>query len=140
MSDEVLKRKGGRCTLHFTAESSKKDLLFRTIHSANQLSIHGAVASWCEDLAQRIPGQTQVIMEKSVAKENGQLFQKPEPQEVDSLVQPPRRSDGAAGHRLRVYLRKFEEQEKEVQLTKICASAGFTRRVLLECITKLFTM
>ena len=54
----VLKRKSGRCTIHFTAESSIAELLFRTIHSANQLSIHGAVASWCEKLAQLIPGQT----------------------------------------------------------------------------------
>ena len=33
-------------------------------HSANQLSIYGAVATWCEDFAQLIPGQTHVFMEK----------------------------------------------------------------------------
>ena len=37
----VLKREGGRCTIHFTAEVSNTELLFRTIHSANQLSIYG---------------------------------------------------------------------------------------------------
>ena len=47
-----------------------QSFLFRTIHSANQLSIYGAVASWCEDLDQRVPGQTHVTMEKSVAKAN----------------------------------------------------------------------
>ena len=45
----ALKRKGGRCTIHFTAESSNAELLFRAIHSANQLSICGAAASWCGD-------------------------------------------------------------------------------------------
>ena len=40
------KRKGGRCTMHFNADSSNTELLFRTIHSANQLSIYGAVSSW----------------------------------------------------------------------------------------------
>ena len=29
----------------------------RTIHSANQLSIHGAVSSWCIDLSGRMQGQ-----------------------------------------------------------------------------------
>ena len=57
-------------------------------------------------------------MEKFVAKVNDQLSQKLEPQEVGSLVQTSR-NDGAAGHRLRVYLRRFEELEKEVQFTKI---------------------
>ena len=51
-------RKGGRCTIHLNAESSHAELFFRTIHSANQLSIYGAAASWCEELAQLIPGQT----------------------------------------------------------------------------------
>ena len=51
---------------------------------------------------------------KSVAMENHQLSQKLEPQEVDSLEQTPRRNDVAAGHRLRIYLRKFAEMEKEV--------------------------
>ena len=40
----ILKSEGGRCTIHFSAESSKTELLFRTIHSANQPSSHGAVA------------------------------------------------------------------------------------------------
>ena len=48
----VLKRKGGRCTIHFTAESPNVELLFRTIHSIHLLSMYGAVSSWCRDLAQ----------------------------------------------------------------------------------------
>ena len=42
------KKKGGRCTVHFNADSSNTEFLFRTIHSANQLSINGTVSSWCE--------------------------------------------------------------------------------------------
>ena len=52
----------------------------------------------------RIPGQTLVIIEKSVSRANQQLNQKLEPQAVNSLVQTPRRNDGAAGNRLRDYL------------------------------------
>ena len=45
-----LKKKGGRCTIRFSAEPSDAELLFRTIHSANQLSIYGAIADWCDEL------------------------------------------------------------------------------------------
>ena len=51
---------------HFTSETPNAELLFRTIQSATQLSIYGAGASWCEDLAQRIPGQTHVILVTSL--------------------------------------------------------------------------
>ena len=127
-----LKRKGGRCPIHFNAESSSAELLFRTIHSANQLSFYGAAASWCEDLAQLIPGQTHVFMETSVAKANGQLTQKLEPQEGDSLVHTPRRNDEAAGNRLRMYLQNFEEFSYEGQFTKASGSVGFMRRVAVD--------
>ena len=70
-----------------------------------------------------------MIMEKSVAKENYQLFEKLEPQVLDSLVQTPRRNDGAAGHRWRAYLRNFEVLEKEIEFTEVCESVGFIRRV-----------
>ena len=124
-----LKREGGRCTIHFNAESSKPDLLFRTIHSANQLSICGAVASWCEELAQLILGPTHLSMEKSVAKVNDQLPQKLEPQELDTSVQTPRRNDEASGDRLRIHHQRFEDLSNEIQITKACESAGFIKRV-----------
>ena len=132
MNRGFLKRKGGICPVHFNAESSSAELLFRTIHSANQLSIYGAAASWCEDLAQLIPCQTHVFMETSVAQANGQLTQKLEPQEGDSLVQTPRRNDEAAGNRLRMYLQNFEEFSYEGQFTKASGSVGFMRRVAVD--------
>ena len=48
---------------------------------------------------------------------------------MDSFVQTPRRTEGAAGHRLCVYLRQFELLEPEVQFIQIWESAGFMRRV-----------
>ena len=53
-------------------------------NSFSKLSICGAVANWCEELTQLIPGQSHLSMEKSAAKVNDQLSQKLEPQEVDS--------------------------------------------------------
>ena len=66
-----------RCTSmrHLRMQSS----YFAQTHSANQLSIYGAVASWCEELTQLIPCQTHMSMEKTVAKVNDQLSHKLEP-------------------------------------------------------------
>ena len=36
----------GKETIHFNADASNTELLFRIIHSVNQLSINGAVANW----------------------------------------------------------------------------------------------
>ena len=35
-----------RDTMHFNADASNTELLFRIIHSVNQLSIYGAVSNW----------------------------------------------------------------------------------------------
>ena len=45
----ILKRKNDRDTIFFNADASNTELLYRTIHSANQLSIYGAVSNWCEE-------------------------------------------------------------------------------------------
>ena len=51
-------RKVGRCTIHFSAETSNTDILIRTINSSNQVTTYGAVASWCDKLTQLIPNQS----------------------------------------------------------------------------------
>ena len=68
----ILKKKGARCTIHFSAELANAGLFLRTIHSANQLSINGAVANWWDELTQQILGQSFPSMFKSVAKMNDQ--------------------------------------------------------------------
>ena len=69
LSRGILRRKGSRFSIHFNADSSNTDLLCRTIHSANQLSVHVAVSSWCEEFAQKTPNQQESTSEKFVAKE-----------------------------------------------------------------------
>ena len=54
VGSEILE-KGGRGTIRFSAEHLNAELLFRTVHSANQLSIYGAAANWCDELTQQIP-------------------------------------------------------------------------------------
>ena len=128
LSRGILKRKGGRCTIHFNADSSNTELLFRTIHSANQLSIYGAVSSWCGEFGQR-PNEKDPTAEKFAAKENEQLLKNVKPQEVNSLVQTPRNDNRASGNRLRESLQRFETLEKDTQFTIVCEDATFARRV-----------
>ena len=48
LSREFLKRKKGKETIRFDGDSLNTELLFRTTHTVNQLSICGAVANWSE--------------------------------------------------------------------------------------------
>ena len=59
----------------------------RTITSANQLSIHGSVSCWCDDLAEKMHGQTSLGVDKSVSEESGWLTGRLGPLGVGSLVQ-----------------------------------------------------
>ena len=52
LSRGVLKGKGGgKLSIHFCADQETIETVFRTITSANQLSLHGAVAEMCEEYA-----------------------------------------------------------------------------------------
>ena len=48
LSRGILQKKNDRDTIQFNADASNTELLFRNIHSVNQLSIFGRVANWCE--------------------------------------------------------------------------------------------
>ena len=48
LSHGILKKKNGTDTMHFNADVSNTELFFRIRHSGNQLSLYGAVSSWCE--------------------------------------------------------------------------------------------
>ena len=105
-------KQGGRCTIHFNADSSNTELLFRTVHEANQLSVFGAESSWWEQFAQRTPNQKVPIVEKFAAKENEQLLKNVKPQELNSLVQSPRSDIWASGNCLQECLQRFETLAK----------------------------
>ena len=61
------------------------------------------------------------------AKENDQLSQNFEAQDVNSSVQTTRTNVPAAGDRLRVHHQRFEELSHEIQIAKAFESAGFMR-------------
>ena len=43
-----MRKKKDKDTIHYNGESSNVELLYRILHSANQLCVHGAVTKWCE--------------------------------------------------------------------------------------------
>ena len=102
---------------------------FRPIHSASQLSIYGAVSSWCEEFGQR-PNEREMTSERFTTKENEQILKEVKPQEEKILVQTPRSDDPVAGNRLRERLQNFETLEKSIQFTKVCEDASFWKKSL----------
>ena len=51
-------------TKHFSADVSNTELFFRTVHSANQLSIYGAAPSWWEEFGLRPWANTQSMFRR----------------------------------------------------------------------------
>ena len=80
LSRGISTRENNRDTTYFNADASNTELLFRTNHSANQLSVYGAVSSWCEEFGQR-PNEKESTSERFVAKENEQVLKNVKPQE-----------------------------------------------------------
>ena len=63
-----------------------------------------------------------------LSMENGQLYRKLDPREVDTLVTPSTNVQ-AADDGLRIHHKRFEELSDEIQIVQARESAGFTRRV-----------
>ena len=118
----IFKRKKGKDTIHFNGKHSNIDLLYRTVHSANQLCVHGAVTNWCETLGR-------VVFEK---RENcghdldRRLLneERTNAEEIDSLVTVSR-IPPAPRNRMRQRFQDFESFAPESQLKHVPERAGF---------------
>ena len=62
-----------------------QSFLFRTTNSASQISVYGAAADWCGEVAQLIPNQSLSSIEKSAAKMNEQLNRKMAPEKSENV-------------------------------------------------------
>ena len=111
--DDFLRTQSGTYSMHFSGDTTNADLLFRTRNSANKLSVHGAVADWCDALIQQIFDQSCSTIENSIAKVNEQLNRKLAPEEVNTLVKAPEIDVRASRKRLCVHQEKFEKLSKE---------------------------
>ena len=59
--------------IHYSGDLSTAELVFRTIISVNQLSVHGTISDWYGELAQQISDHSFSSTAKPVAKKSEQL-------------------------------------------------------------------
>ena len=119
-------KKNNTDTIHFNADASNTELLFRIIHSVNQLSIYGAVSNWREQFGLTVEEKVQ---EKTPGKKESvtkSVLTSVQSQEVKLLVSSPRR---ASGNSLREKIQDFESLSETIRFTRVCEDAIFVRRV-----------
>ena len=78
-----------RKSIHHNADPGTAELLFRIITSVNQLSVCGAVADWCEELAQQIADLSSTGTRNPVAKVNNESESQVAPTDVSILSKSP---------------------------------------------------
>ena len=118
----ILKQRKRKCTIHFNGDSFKTELLFQTVHSVNQLSVCGAVASCCHQFALTEEGKGQV----GIVVDNNFLTMV-EPEKVELSVSLPTQ---ASGNRMQGGALGFQTLEKKIQHTQLCEKAFFQHLVI----------
>ena len=110
----ILKRKGGRCTIHFNAGSSNTELF------VSRTSLSKSAQYWCEELTQRDSGSKRVDRGEVRRKRERTATKNVKPQEVNSLVHTPWSKDWASGNRLREQLQRFAAFVRRVSIWMSC--------------------
>ena len=112
-----LKSKGhGKSSIHYGADLETIETIFRTIDSANQLSLYGAVAEMCEEyetLHERT-GRPDMVMGQSIvlsAIKTEVSLDCDDPTNQDLLLQQ--------------YEERLEKLSQQNKLSKFCMDAGF---------------
>ena len=98
--------------------------MLRAIHSANQLSVHGTVSSWCIDLAEKTNDQTLTGVDRSISEKGDQLSNQLDPEEVGSLVRNQPKTEEVAGNCWHDHLQRFEmmnpDEQRKAILQSVC--------------------
>ena len=81
-----MRKRGGKVSIHFRGDLETHKLLFRTISTVNQLSIYGAVADVCEELAQQTPAHASSSIRKPITQMNEQLDCPLAPEDVTVIM------------------------------------------------------
>ena len=118
----ILKKKKGKDTIHFNGEYSNVDPWYRTVHSANQLCIHGAVTKWCETQSGTESGKRSHPGYESARRTPRENEMKRE--ELKSLVDIPMLPP-ALGNRMLQNLESFESMPRRNQMEFLRTTAGF---------------
>ena len=121
LSRGILKSKGhGKLSIHFTADYPTIETTFRTIISANQLSIYGAVANVCEEFEahQDGSGEPDVLMGQSIVLS-----------EIKAEV--PLQNENPSHHQIlwQQYEERIKSLSQESKVSRFCVEAGFVNVV-----------
>ena len=112
---ELRSKEHGKKSIHFNGSDENIELLLRTVISANQLSICGAVADLCNELS-----------------DGCRASGKPEaPDHLETTEIPTDLSNAEThtnaqqrGNLVQEYERKFEQLSEDQKLSKLCSDAG----------------
>ena len=104
---------GGKKSIHFNGSHQNIELLLRTVISANQLSVYGAIADLCNELPKdlRAPG-------KPAAPDQLEKVDIPTDFSIAEY------STNARRNLVQEYERKFEQMSEDQKLSKLCSGAG----------------
>ena len=106
---------GGKKSIHFNDSHEKIELLLRTVISANQLSVFGATADFCNEVPKgiRAPGKlgAPAHLEKMEIS-------------TDLSVAEKSTKSVKRGNLVLEYVRKIEQLSKDHKLSKQCSDAG----------------
>ena len=118
-------KKYGRDTIHFNADASNTELLFRIIHSVNQLSIHGAVSNWSGQFG--LTGEEKEQETPLVRKESATncVLSSVSSLEVKLLVSSPRLASGSS---LRRNNQDFESLSETLRFTRVASGMSYKTR------------
>ena len=109
-------------SIHFNGSDDTIELILRAVLSVNKLSVYGAVADLCRDLARNSRGTV-----KPAANENLESMVKPT---EFPAANPMSQTDAEVQRNLlREYEQKFAELLEQQKLTKLCSKAGFSKNV-----------
>ena len=108
---------GGKKSIHFNGSHDNIELLLRTVISANQLSVYGAIADFCDEVPKGIGSpvkpaapdhleKMEIPTDLSIAKKNPTNTQQ-------------RRNKPSARTRA-----KFEQVSEDLKQSKLCSDAG----------------
>ena len=116
-----LKSKGhGKLSIHFTADYSTMETIFRIIVSANKLCIYGAVANMCGEFEshQNGSGEPEILMGHSIVL--GEI-------KAEVLLQ----NENPSHHQIlwQQYEERIKSLSQESKVSRFCMDAGFLRVV-----------
>ena len=123
----ILRMLKGKETISFNADTLNTKLLFRIVHSANQLSINGAVSKWSEEFGLKPEERGPKFADKENSV-NGEMLKSVASQEMKSLLFAPW-TKASSRNGLRENLQNFESLTKTFQFTRFCELASLWYRV-----------